>query len=271
MRGAFIDYFRLTGDRKPLEAMKKHIQTLFNNGATNQPAHYFDGVRWIPDNDKITVWAAVQISLVDGQENDDFENFMWKWYDYPGYPESELHFWVYRKKGGEDKIRLINSRAIKNAQEQLDEIKALSALPEQADDFPTIGGEWGVTLVPFGGIYAQRGEMPWQEIVYYHADKSLGLPDGLAALVESVNGANKSFYVANSTNETKTIWVQSGYLREVILSAAVDGAPITDIENNLVRLHAPAGKTIRVVLSSDIEIDTTPPDVVQGLEIIADE
>lgn len=271
MRGAFVDYFRLTGDRKPLDAFKKHIQTLFDNGTSDQPAHYFDGTRWIPEDDKITVWGSVQVSLFDDVDNDPFEQFMWKWYDHPVYPESEFHFWVYRKQGGEDKIRLINSRSINNAQRHLDEIKALSALPEQPDDFPTIGGEWGLTLVPFGGIYAHRGEMPWKEILYYKQDKSLGLEEGLAALVESVNGQYKSFYIANSTNQDKIVYAQSGYIREPILSVSVDGVPNTNIENNLVRLSVPAGRTIHVILSREGEIDTTPPEVVQGLQIIADE
>jgi hypothetical protein len=272
MRGAFVDFYRITGDRKPLMALKKHLQTLIDNGTSDQAAHKFDGSKWIPDYDKITIWSAVEVSLFDGIEDDEFEQFMWRWYDYPRYPESEHHFWVYRKKGGEDKIRLINSRSINNAQDRLAEIKALTELPEQPDDFPVVGGQWGLTLVPFGGIYAHRGEMPWKEIMYYKEDKSLGLDEGLAALVEKVDGSNKSFYVANSTNADKVVWAQSGYIREEILSVTVDGAPNTDIENNRVRLTVPAGQTIRVVLGSqDFEVDTTPPDVVQGLQIIADE
>ncbi len=272
MRGAFIDYYRLTGDRKPLMAMKKHLQTLFDNGTGDQAAHKFDGTKWIADYDKITVWSAVEVSLFDQIEDDAFEQFMWRWYEVPVYPESEHHFWVYRKKGGEDKIRLINSRSINNAKKQLEQIKALSEIPAEADDFPTIGGEWGLTLVPFGGIYAQRGEMPWKEIMYFKEDKSLGLDDGLAALVESVNGSNKSFYIANSTNQNKVVWAQSGYIPEEIVSVTVDGVPNTTIENNLVRLTVPAGRTIRVVLGSEnFEIDNTPPDVVQGVQIIADE
>ena len=271
MRGAFIDYFRLTGDRKPLDALKKHLQTLFDNGSSNQPAHYFDGTRWIPDDDKITAWSAVEVSLFDGQDDDEFEDFLRRWYEHTAYPESEHHFWMYRKDGGEDKIHLINSRSINNAQKRLDAIKALSSLPEEPDDFPVIGGAWGLTLVPFGGIYAHRGEMPWKEIMYFKADKSLGLYEGLAALVESVDGPNKTFYVHNSTNESKTIWAQSGYMRQPITNVTVDGVPNSDIQDHLVRLNVPANKTIRVVLSSDAAIDKIPPAVVQGLQIIADE
>lgn len=271
MRGAFIDYYRMTGDRRPLEAMKKHIQTLFDNGDSNHPAHYFDGTRWIPDDDKITVWAAVQVSLFDRVSDDGFDDFIGRWYKSLQYPDSEFHLWAYRQEGGEDKINLINGRSIYNAQKCFDAIKALSALPEEPDDFPIIGGRWGITLVPFGGISAHRGEMPWKEIIYYKSDKSLGLEDGLAALVESVSDSMKTFYIANTTAHSKTLWAQSGYMREPITQALVDGLPTSKIENNLVQLVVPAGKTIRVTLSRSTEIDTTPPGIVQGLQIIADE
>ncbi|MBN1481273.1 hypothetical protein EH223_02705 [candidate division KSB1 bacterium] len=271
MRGAFIDYYRMTGDQQPLKALKKHIKTLFDNGDSYHPAHTFDGTRWIPDDDKITVWSAVQVSLFDGESDADFDDFIGRWYKSLQYPDSEFHLWTYRREGGEDKINLINGRSIYDAQKHLDEIKALSVLPEEPDDFPIIGGRWGLTLVPFGGISAHRGEMPWKEILYYKADKSMGLDDGLAALVESVNDSIKTFYVANTTAQTRTLWAQSGYIREPIARVTVDGLPNLNIENNLVKLTVPPGKTIRVTVSRTAEIDTTPPAIVQGLKIIADE
>lgn len=259
MRGAFLDAYVLTGERQYLEALKQHVQTLFDNGSYYTPAHYYDGEAWIPEDDKVTAFMSSHIALLDEQIEPEFEEFMERWYDYQRYPDMELHLWAYRKFGGEEKIDAINARAIDNAQKRLANIQALTELPEEPDDFPTIGGYWGVTLVPFGGLASQRGEMPFKEVMYYDANKSLGLPNGLAALFVTKDDSSKTFQVCNTTDALHTIWVQNGFIKQAIRGVRVNGSEHTVLEDQLARIDIPANETVTVVLETQQMDDIEPP------------
>ncbi len=262
MRGAFMGCYRITGERRFLDALKKHVRTLFDNGSSFQPAHYYDGAQWLVEDDKVTVFMAAELSLLDAEIESSFDDFMWRWYDYLRYPYPEQHFWAFHKAGGLDKIDKIYQRAIYNAQKRLDEIKALTRLPDEPDLFPNIGGYWGITLVPFGGLVAQRGEMPWKEALYYKADKSIGLYDGVAALFEARTDTSKSFYLCNTTDRDLVLWVQSGYVPEPLKCLFVDGALHTTTENGKAKLLVPAQQTVHVRMINRTQ-DVTPPAPVQ--------
>ena len=266
MRGAFLDCYRFTGERRYLNALKKQVKTLFDNGTSTQPAHYFDGAQWLVEDDKITVNMAAEISLIDESIEADFDAFMWRWYDFLRFPYPEQHFWAFHKGGGIEKIDAIHARSIDNAQKRLNDIKALTSLPEQPDMFPKIGGYWGLTLVPFGGISAHRGEMPWQEVVYFKADQSIGLYDGVAALFESRNDSSKSIYLCNTTQSDYEMWIQSGYLPEPIKCLYIDGKISVTIEDGKARLRLPAQQTVHVEIINQTS-DAASPSPVQTVRL----
>ena len=266
MRGAFLDCYRLSGERRYLTALKKQVKTLFDNGTSNQPAHYYTGSHWLVEDDKITVNMAAEISLIDENIESEFDDFMWRWYNYLRYPYPEQHFWAFQKSGGLEKIDAINDRSIDNAQKRLIDIRAITSLPAEPDDFPTIGGYWGITLVPFGGISAHRGEMPWQEVVYYKSDQSIGLYNGVASLFEAKNDTSKSFYLCNTTSNVYDMWVQSGYIAEPIKCLYVDGKLQTPVEGDKARLRLPAQHTLHVQIINKTS-DAAPPSPVQMLRL----
>jgi hypothetical protein len=258
MRGAFLDTYRLTGERRFLEAQIKHVQTLFDNGTADQPANNFDGHNWKPGDNQSTVDMSVQASLLDNQMAPEFNNFMKRWYEYQRYPDPEFHYWAYRKFGGENKIELINAYALDNARKRLVELKEMTALPEQPDLFIRIGGYWGLTMPPFGGLASPRGEMPWLEVMYYKQDQSLGLPDGVATLFESSDESGKTLQICNTTDKSQTVWIQNGFPAGPIYRALVDGAADMFIEKNRVRVQVAAGRTISVRIET-IFHDFEPP------------
>jgi len=267
MRGAFMGYYRMTGERRFYDALKRHLQTLIDNGTANQPAHYYDGTQWIVADDKITVFMATELSLLDAQTSADLDDFMWRWYNFLRYPYPEQEFWAFQKGGGYDKIDKINARSIDNAQKRLNDINAVTELPAEPDLFPKIGGYWGLTLVPFGGLAAQRGEMPWQEVLYFKADTSIGLYDGVAALFEARNDTSKSFYLCNTTLDDLEVCVQSGYLPEPIKGLYVDGSFQLNLDGEKARVRLPAQSTIHVQLINKTN-DLTSPASVYGVNLL---
>lgn len=267
MRGAFLDAYRLTGERRFLNAQIKHVQTLFDNGTNDQPANIFDGYDWKVDDDKITVYMSVQASLLDSQIDPEFNKFMKRWYDYQRYPDPEFHFWAYRKFGGANKIDLINARALDNARKRLAELKEMTALPEQPDLFIRVGGYWGLTMPPFGGLASPRGEMPWLEVMYYKQDQSLGLPDGVAALFETPDESGKVLQICNTTDTSQTVWIQNGFIAEPIYHVYVDGLADTFIEKNRARVQIPARRTINVRIETILK-DFQPPQAPSGTMVL---
>jgi len=268
MRGAFLDLYRLTTDIQYLQALKRQIQTLFNEGDKNRPAHKFDGQSWIDDDDKVTVAMAVQISLLDQQTDEAFDDFINNWYLSLRYPYPDMHMWCFQKYGGLDKIDEINQYAKYSARNALEVIKALTGIPGPPDDWPRVGGMQGLTLVPFGGVQALRGEMPWMEVMYFKQDRSLGLDEGVAALFQKNDPDYKLFSICNTNQQDKTVWVQAGYLARPIRRVFVEGQPATHLDGFLAKLVVPAQSNIQVRLELG-EPDTTPPAPPQNLDLAA--
>ncbi len=270
MRGAFLDLYQLTGERKYLEAIKKHIQTLFDNGNDVLPAHLYDGNQWIPDDDKVTVAMAVQASMLDDQYDPDFDSFIQRWYDNLRYPYSEMHLWSYFKIAPDiDKIKEINGYAIYNANKHLEEIQALTSLPDQPDNFPEIGGHWGLSMVPFGGLSAQRGEMPDLRAVYFDSDKNLGLPPGIAGLFERQNDEFTQVSLSNTTANNETIWLQAGFIPRAIQQVYINNSENSIVQGKFARVDVPAHSTVQVRLVHGTNVDNTPPAAPNNLRIVS--
>jgi len=267
IRGAFIDFYRFSGEKKYLESVKKQIQTLFDNGVPYQPAHYFDGQNWITANDKVTARMGVQTSLFNDTVDTAFDNYIQTWYEYLRYPYPEMHLWSFRKYGGSEKIDEIQSYAIHGAERQLSKLKTLTQLPSDPDDFPEVGGLWGLAFVPFGGITSHRGEMPWTEVMYFKSDKSLGLPDGVAALFQNRDADYLHFSVSNTTSTSKEIWVKAGFLEKQIKNVWIDGSLDNTIENNLAHIVIPPETTVTVKMEYFVK-DSVPPAAPQNVRII---
>lgn len=265
-RGAFLDFFFLTNEREYLDAIKKQVRTLFQKGSNNQPAHYFDGKKWTPETDKVTVNMAVQCSLWDGEPDSYFDNFIDNWYKNLRYPPSEMHFWSYRKFGGLNKIDEINGYAIHNATARLEELRALTELPGEPDDFPTVGGTWGISLVPFGGINTPRGEMPWAEVMYFKPDGSMGLPDGVAALIEKGNRSQKVVSLCNTTSKEQIIAIQPDFIPSFIRNVRMNGIVSNEFDHHRAQVKIPAGQTIQVELDV-VSSDKLPPQPPKGLTL----
>ncbi len=267
IRGAFIDFYRFSREKKYLQSIKKQVQTLFDNGVPYQPAHYFDGQKWITANDKVTARMGVQTSLFNDTVDQEFDDYIQTWYEYLRYPFPEMHLWSFRKYGGMEKIDEIQGYAIYEAERQLSKLKGLTQLPGDPDDFPTVGGLWGLSFVPFGGITSHRGEMPWTELIYYKSDKSLGLPDGVAALFQKRDDDYFYFSVSNTTTITKEIWVKAGFLENQIKNVWIDGSLNNSIENNLANIEIPPETTFLVKMEY-FEKDSVPPAPPQSVRII---
>ncbi len=257
MRGAFLDTYRLTGERRFLEAMIRHVRTLFDKSSFFQPANYYDGERWLVEDDKTTVQMSVQAGLLDKQIDQNFQAFMKRWYESQRYPEMEFHFWAYRKFGGEGRIDLINERSLDNARKRLSALKAMTQLPPYPDDFIKIGGHWGLTMPPFGGIASPRGEMPWLEVIYYRDGKKLGLPEGVAALFENLDEDGKRLKLCNTTDKHQTVWIQCGFPVRPIYAAQADGREIR-VENGMACVLIEPRKTVVVRIETTLK-DSEPP------------
>ena len=123
--------------------------------------------------------------------------------------------------------------------------------------------------MPFGGLSSQRGEMPFKEVMYYSFDKSLGLPEGVAALFVTKDEFSKTLQLCNTTPLPQTVWVQNGFFNEPISHVMVNNQESTDIEHRLARIEVPASQTVTVVLELRTN-DFQAPDIPKNLRILAD-
>lgn len=263
-RGAFLDYFEITKDRKYLDAFKKHLRTLFENGSGNIPALLYDGTSWIAQSDKVTAKMCIQADLFDPNNDAQFDQLLDNW----DFRQEDYRMWNFRYNGDSYDINAILDESVRDANRTLSDLQSLDALPDQADDFPKISEISGLSLTAFGGILATRGEMPWTEAKYYKADGSLGLEDGVAALVEKGNDSVKVVLLSNTNSQDKIVELQANFLANELTHVTVDGATLSDVDFKTARVNVPAGQTIEVRLYI-FDQDTLPPLPPQDLTSIA--
>ena len=263
-RGAFMDYFKITKDRKYLDAFKKHLRTLFENGSGNIPALLYDGTSWIAQSDKVTARMCIQADLFDPRQDSQFDHLLDNW----NYRQEDYRMWDYRYNGDVGDIRAILDEAVRDANRTLSELQSLEALPDQADDFPKISEIAGLSLTAFGGVLATRGEMPWTEAKYYKTDGSLGLEDGVAALIKKGDDSVKVVLLSNTNSQDKIVKLQANFIPAELTHVTVDGQPVSDFQFNLATVTIPAGQTIEVGLYT-FDQDTIPPLPPADVRLIA--
>ena len=256
MYGPFLDYYSITKNEKYLNAQQKHIWTLFNNGSNNTPAHYYNGTSWTAQSDKVTARMAVKTSLFSGGADEAFEQYMDSW----NYRQEDYLLWDYRFTGEISIMEYILNEAIKDADVTLGKLRGLTSLPSAADDFPDIREIWGISLSAFGGVLANRGEMPWTEALYFKADGSLGLEAGVAALVADGDDSKKVVYLSNTNGQDKTIKLQANFRPANITGVTVNDLAYSNYDLNKAIVNVPAGETIKVELYI-FDQDTIPPNM----------
>lgn len=264
MRGPFLDYYKLTRESKYLDCIKKQMLTLFRNGSPNEPAHYFDGIQWITGTDKVTAYMSIQSSLWSPETDDVLDNYLLAWYHFIPSPFPEMRYWYFRKNSDLQVINDIQSHAIRSANRALQEIQSLTQLPGEPDEFPKASGNWSLSLVPFGGITALRGEMPWTEVLYFKDDQTLGLEEGVAALVDQADDDSKIFWLYNSNSEDRFVTVQANFNPAFINRVIVDKNQVRGFDATRARIRVPANQTVLVELGIGVQ-DTIPPNMPQNL------
>ena len=245
MRGAFLDYYRMSKDIKYLDALKKHLLTLFENGSGNIPAHYFNGTSWISSSDKVTARMAVEASLVGPSSDPNFDAYLNNW-NYNS--QADYLMWDYRYNENQNSLSNLLYKAIQGAKETLGELRGLSQLPPTPDDFPDIREIWGLSLSAFGGVLANRGEMPWTEVLYFKENGSVGLEPGVAAVVAKGNDSLKTVYLCNTNNQPKTVQLQANFRPAAITSVNVNDAPFVGFSLYRATVTIPPGETLKVDL-----------------------
>ena len=262
----YIDCFVFTQDRTYLNALSRFLMTLFDNGDGYTPAHYFDGTTWTVRDNKWIAFMGAEISLLNNHENSDLENAMSRWLKAMRYPYNSLRLWDYMTGGELQHITYINEWSLNTTQQKLDQLKALTALPPDPDDFPKYTSSSGCSMVPFGAITAPRGEMPHLQVMYFRNDRSLGLYKDVAALFKSRTETTRHFSLCNTGSSDRTIWVQADYLAKTITSVLVNNQEKTVLDGNQAQIIIPANSTIDVQLNLDIS-DTIPPAVPKNVAL----
>ena len=207
MRGAFMDYYKISKDSKYLDAFKKHLWTLFDNGSGYIPANTFDGTSWSAYSDKVTARMAAEASLVSAQSDPSFDSFLDNW----NFNQEDYLMWDYRYNENSNSLSALLNEAIKDANRTLEVLQNLQSLPASPDDFPEIREIWGVSLSAFGGVLANRGEMPWTEALYFKENGTVGLESGVAATVAKGNDSVKVVYLCNTNSQEKTLQLQANF------------------------------------------------------------
>lgn len=264
MRGAFLDYYKITKNEKYLDALKKHLWTLFNNGSGSIPAHYFDGTSWSAYSDKVTARMAVDASLLSPDPDPAFDAYLDRW----TFHQEDYQMWDFRHNENWGAMDAILNEAIKDVNSTLSKLKNLQSLPSQPDHFPEIREIWGISLSAFGGVLANRGEMPRNEALYFRGDGSLGLEPGVAALVAKGNDSAKVVYLANSNSSNKIVELQADFRPSNLVNVLVNDAPHNDYSMTRARVNVPAGGTVKVELIISGQ-DTIPPLPVSNQRIVS--
>jgi hypothetical protein len=254
MRGAFLDCYKMSNNEKYLNALKKHLFTLFNNGTGNIPALTFDGLDWIAGSDKVTARMAVDASLMSPDPDIDFDQYLDNW----NFNQEDYLMWDYRYNKNWESLGVILNQAVAKAKRTLQDLQDLQSLPGTPDDFPEIREIWGLALSAFGGVLSNRGEMPRTEALYFKEDGSLGLEPGVAAVVASGHDTLKTVYLCNTNSQNKTVQLQANFRQSNISSVRVNDVPHSNFSLTRAIVTIPPGETVKVDLFI-FDGDTIPP------------
>jgi hypothetical protein len=258
MRGAFLDFFRLTGQRPYLDAIKRQINFTFTHSNNFAPAIWYEAGRWVNDNRSFCATPiAVSVSLQDTELDPQYENRLLTWFQKVDAPTLEQYFWHFRRSGDYRSMLTIIKRTAVLAQENMIEFKSLVAITKP-DRFPDLEGMEGLTMSAFGGLPSGQGELPWTEVMYFKNDNTLGLEEGVASVVESANDSGRVIALYNTTNQPKTIKLQADYLPKIIKTLTLNNDSPVKVGTILAAVILPPLQLTRVSLQI-ADGDTVPP------------
>jgi chitodextrinase len=268
MRGAFLDYYRLTKNRKYMDAIKKQIDFTFEQTSNSAPAIWYQNGQWVNDDRSFSAAAIyVAASLLDDEVQPLLESRLLRWYENIDSQTPEQLFWHFRRYGKYSSMQAVFDRTIRWVQGNVNEFKTLTSLPDP-DRFPDLEGMEGLTFSYFGGQPGDRGEMPWTEVMYFKQDGSLGIEEGVASMVERSDDSLRVLAMFNTSSQSKTIKLQADYIPKIIRTMQINlDAPIA-VKSRLATVTLPPEQLVRVTLRVTGS-DTIPPLAPASLRMTA--
>jgi chitodextrinase len=258
MRGAFLDYYRLTKNRRYMDAIKKQINFTFDHSSNFAPAIWYRNGQWI--NDERSFSAApiyTAASLLDDEVQPLLESRLLRWYENIDSQTLEQLFWHFRRYGKYSSMQAIFDRTIGWVQGNVNEFKTLTSLPDP-DRFPDLEGMEGLTMSYFGGLPGDRGEMPWTEVLYLKQDGTLGIEEGIASMVERSDDSLRVLAMFNTNSQSRTIKLQADYVSKIIRSMQINSDAPVAVKGRLATITLPPEQLVRVTLRVTGS-DTIPP------------
>jgi len=266
-RGAFLDYYRLTGQRLYLESMKRMVNFCFEKSSDQIPAIWYKNGSWTHDYRSFCAAPiAISASLLDNQVDAAYESRLLGWFNTVDYPTHEQYLWRFRRNKDYGAINSVLSKTIKWVTGNVAEFEGMTSIPPDPDRFPDLEGMEGLTITAFGGLVNDRGEMPWTEVLYFHDDNSLGLEEGVAGLVEQSDETVRVVSLFNTTSSTKVVKLQADYLPKIIQSMRIDSESEVSVRALLARITLPPEKLVRVTLQVG-KRDSIPPLAARNLRL----
>lgn len=260
MRGAFLDYYSLTGNRRYMDAIKKQVYFVFAHSSTTAPAIlYKDGVWTSNENGRSYDAGPVSVaaSLLDDEIQPAYETYLLRWYETIDSPSLEQLFWHFRRYGKSASMQGFLDRAIRRVQSKVNEIKAMTTLPDP-DDFPDLDGVEGLTMSYFGALASDRGEMPWTDVLYFKQSGALGIEEGVASVLETSDDSLRVLSMYNTNSQSKTVKLQAGYIPKIIRSLQINLDTPVAVKAYVATVTLPPEQVVRVTLRITGH-DTLPP------------
>ena len=98
----------------------------------------------------------------------------------------------------------------------------------------------------FLGFRPNEGDLPEMDVKYSNSSGTLGLPDGVAALVLQADENSKLFQLYNSTGQSQTVKVQAGYLPHEIADLRINGSHSSAFDLAEASVTIPANSLVEV-------------------------
>jgi cysteine-rich repeat protein len=290
LRQAILGYFSVTKDSKYLEAAKKMIEALFDEGDGSDPAHTFDGSSWQIETSSgyLDHFARmfVQLAIQDEKVDADFDQMLNEWLSIRSLDLSIVDLWEMRTGTEESNQAMITtylSNASSEIENKLNIIRSISdsdELKKYLDDncymsdkksygdrmmscFSLENESEAIFLSAFAGFRPNETDLPWMEVVYYQDSGEVGLPDSLSAIVLQSSDEKKIVKLYNNGTTREDIKIQAGYISKDIRSARIieKNSEVQDVSltvnDNKVELYVEL--TDEVII--EINLSETVPEV----------
>lgn len=248
-RQAFVGYWMFSQDAKYINSAKDMARELFALGDGTCPASDYNGSTWVVDcEDDHLARLVVQAASHDNQVDQTFDALIDKWFNSGRINEPIVDIWKYRKSGD---IDLINNHLNSALSDIRNKINRLNGIDNNSEFVAYLnnncsGKNMGDKLIScfsiekqatalmfsaFLGFRPNEADLPEMEVKYHASDLSLGLPDGVSALVLSGNEDSKKFLLYNDSGQSQTIKVQAEYLMKGITSLKINGVNSTSFNS----------------------------------------